>query len=267
MHYRGTSTFLFIFFLCIWRICKRNHIRKEIWVTFSLRENVLNFDYIKKLNKINPITLLNYFLRVATCLHELSIQLLLFNVCIPWIEYTYFSPKCTFFRISSFFIFKNIHINVTNSLSLSIKMTNWLASNKPWGQIKVLVVAGARVSLQSLTWRSDTETPLDHFFLHLIQFPLHLRFLCWFQFHFPVVSKSKQQPASLFHHSWVDVELTNEVKADKTRKMSVSLTVMTFNLLEDQPEDGPNSWDKRKDLCVTVITSYSPMIICTQQGM
>ncbi|KAL2454139.1 DNAse I-like superfamily protein [Abeliophyllum distichum] len=49
--------------------------------------------------------------------------------------------------------------------------------------------------------------------------------------------------------------------------MSVSLTVMTFNLLEDQPEDSPNSWDKRKDLCVTVITSYSPMIFCTQQGV
>ncbi|KAG8367594.1 hypothetical protein BUALT_Bualt16G0088600 [Buddleja alternifolia] len=49
--------------------------------------------------------------------------------------------------------------------------------------------------------------------------------------------------------------------------MSVSLTIMTFNLLEDQPEDSPNSWDKRKDLCVTVITSYSPIIICTQQGV
>ncbi|KAK6151582.1 hypothetical protein DH2020_014217 [Rehmannia glutinosa] len=49
--------------------------------------------------------------------------------------------------------------------------------------------------------------------------------------------------------------------------MSVSLTVMTFNLLEDQAEDSPNSWEKRKDLCVTVITSYSPMILCTQQGV
>lgn len=49
--------------------------------------------------------------------------------------------------------------------------------------------------------------------------------------------------------------------------MSVSLTVMTFNLLEDQAEDSPNSWDKRKDLCVTVITSYSPIILCTQQGL
>lgn len=48
--------------------------------------------------------------------------------------------------------------------------------------------------------------------------------------------------------------------------MSVSLTVLTFNLLEDQPEDGQNCWEKRKDLCVSVITSYSPMILCTQQG-
>ncbi|KAI3811323.1 hypothetical protein L1987_21044 [Smallanthus sonchifolius] len=49
--------------------------------------------------------------------------------------------------------------------------------------------------------------------------------------------------------------------------MSVSFTVMTFNLLEDQPEDGPNCWEKRKDLCVSVITSYSPIILCTQQGV
>ncbi|KAD3068001.1 hypothetical protein E3N88_35881 [Mikania micrantha] len=49
--------------------------------------------------------------------------------------------------------------------------------------------------------------------------------------------------------------------------MSVSLTVMTFNLFEDQPEDGPNCWEKRKDLCVSVITSYSPNILCTQQGV
>ncbi|KAJ4832613.1 hypothetical protein Tsubulata_027167 [Turnera subulata] len=49
--------------------------------------------------------------------------------------------------------------------------------------------------------------------------------------------------------------------------MSVSLTVMTFNLLEDQLEDSPNSWEKRKDLCISVITSYSPLILCTQQGV
>lgn len=49
--------------------------------------------------------------------------------------------------------------------------------------------------------------------------------------------------------------------------MSVSLTVMTFNLHEDQPEDSPNSWEKRRDLCISVITSYSPMILCTQQGV
>lgn len=49
--------------------------------------------------------------------------------------------------------------------------------------------------------------------------------------------------------------------------MSVSLTVMTFNLLEDQAEDSPYSWEKRKDICISVITSYSPMILCTQQGV
>lgn len=50
-------------------------------------------------------------------------------------------------------------------------------------------------------------------------------------------------------------------------KMSVSLTVMTFNLHDDQPEGSPNSWEKRRDLCISVITSYSPMILCTQQGL
>ncbi|GAB2289103.1 hypothetical protein Dimus_023405 [Dionaea muscipula] len=49
--------------------------------------------------------------------------------------------------------------------------------------------------------------------------------------------------------------------------MSVFITVMTFNLFDDQPKDGPNSWDKRKDLCISVITSYSPIILCTQQGV
>ncbi|KAK8496099.1 hypothetical protein V6N12_046668 [Hibiscus sabdariffa] len=49
--------------------------------------------------------------------------------------------------------------------------------------------------------------------------------------------------------------------------MSASLTVMTFNLHEDQPEDSPNSWEKRRDLCISVITSYSPIILCTQQGV
>ncbi|EEF32977.1 hypothetical protein RCOM_0623210 [Ricinus communis] len=49
--------------------------------------------------------------------------------------------------------------------------------------------------------------------------------------------------------------------------MSVSLTVMTFNLYDDQPQDSPNSWETRRDLCISVITSYSPMILCTQQGV
>jgi hypothetical protein len=48
--------------------------------------------------------------------------------------------------------------------------------------------------------------------------------------------------------------------------MSVSLTVMTFNLHDDEPQDSPNSWEKRRDICISVITSYSPIILCTQQG-
>ncbi|KAL8151628.1 hypothetical protein V2J09_021436 [Rumex salicifolius] len=49
--------------------------------------------------------------------------------------------------------------------------------------------------------------------------------------------------------------------------MSVSVTVMTFNLHDDQTVDSANSWEKRKDLCISVITSYSPLILCTQQGV
>ena len=48
--------------------------------------------------------------------------------------------------------------------------------------------------------------------------------------------------------------------------MSVTLTVMTFNLHDDQPPESSNSWEKRRDLCISVLTSYSPAILCTQQG-
>ncbi|VAH03746.1 unnamed protein product [Triticum turgidum subsp. durum] len=48
---------------------------------------------------------------------------------------------------------------------------------------------------------------------------------------------------------------------------SLSITVMTLNLHEgNQPSESPNSWEKRRDICVSVITSYSPTILCTQQG-
>ncbi|PIA52958.1 hypothetical protein AQUCO_01000664v1 [Aquilegia coerulea] len=50
--------------------------------------------------------------------------------------------------------------------------------------------------------------------------------------------------------------------------MSISLTVLTLNLHEQQQQqDSPYSWDKRRDLCISVITSYSPIILCTQQGV
>ncbi|KAM0933848.1 putative endonuclease/exonuclease/phosphatase [Dioscorea sansibarensis] len=49
---------------------------------------------------------------------------------------------------------------------------------------------------------------------------------------------------------------------------SVSITVMSLNLHEGEQESGsPNSWEKRRDLCLSVITSYSPTILCTQQGL
>ncbi|KAL6624749.1 hypothetical protein ACP70R_032070 [Stipagrostis hirtigluma subsp. patula] len=49
---------------------------------------------------------------------------------------------------------------------------------------------------------------------------------------------------------------------------SLSITVMTLNLHEgEQPSESPNSWEKRRDICVSVITSYSPTILCTQQAL
>ncbi|KQK21506.1 hypothetical protein BRADI_1g61210v3 [Brachypodium distachyon] len=48
---------------------------------------------------------------------------------------------------------------------------------------------------------------------------------------------------------------------------SPSITVMTLNLQEgDQPSGSPNCWENRRDICVSVITSYCPAILCTQQG-
>ncbi|CAN6342522.1 unnamed protein product [Urochloa humidicola] len=49
---------------------------------------------------------------------------------------------------------------------------------------------------------------------------------------------------------------------------SLSVTVMTLNLHEgEQPSESPHTWEKRRDICVSVITSYSPTILCTQQGL
>jgi hypothetical protein len=48
----------------------------------------------------------------------------------------------------------------------------------------------------------------------------------------------------------------------------VSITVMSLNLHEgDQARDSPNGWDRRKEICISVITNYSPTILCTQQGL
>lgn len=49
--------------------------------------------------------------------------------------------------------------------------------------------------------------------------------------------------------------------------MSVSLTVMTLNLHGDKSADGPNSWERRKDICIAIITKYFPTILCTQEGL
>lgn len=77
----------------------------------------------------------------------------------------------------------------------------------------------------------------------------------------------ERDPLFLFVYYLQSQKHQREIKKRKeTRTMSVSLSVMTFNLHDDQPEESPNSWEKRKDLCLSVITSYSPVILCTQQG-
>lgn len=122
-----------------------------------------------------------------------------------------------------------------------------------------------------LTCLPDTGPydPLTMLVPTLIRFPLW--FLCWFQVSMPRKDNPHQLLQLFFFFSFllwlIGFRAKNEVRVQQRGKMSVSLTVMTFNLLEDLPDDSPNSWEKRKDLCVTVITSYSPMILCTQQGV
>lgn len=77
----------------------------------------------------------------------------------------------------------------------------------------------------------------------------------------------KERPLFFIRLLFTKPAKNNGEKIEETRRMSVSLSVMTFNLHDDQPEESPNSWDKRKDLCLSVITSYSPIILCTQQGV
>lgn len=119
--------------------------------------------------------------------------------------------------------------------------------------------------------QNDMSQNFSGFTHLLIPIPPYLRaFLLGFLTHLRIPSFAKRKVPlhlALFSSSIRGFFYILHGKGNKElRKMSVSLTVMTFNLLEDQVEGSPNSWDKRKDLCVTVITSYSPMILCTQQG-
>lgn len=54
--------------------------------------------------------------------------------------------------------------------------------------------------------------------------------------------------------------------------MSISVTVLSLNLGDEDEDDdddstGPYCWAKRRDLCLSVVASYSPVILCTQQGV
>ncbi|KAL2610974.1 hypothetical protein R1flu_022666, partial [Riccia fluitans] len=47
----------------------------------------------------------------------------------------------------------------------------------------------------------------------------------------------------------------------------MSLTIMTFNLHRERTTDGPNSWEHRKDICANIIKKFSPLLVCTQEGL
>ena len=51
--------------------------------------------------------------------------------------------------------------------------------------------------------------------------------------------------------------------------MSISLTVMTFNLHRDSPTVGPSSrpWESRKSMCAELVSKHKPVILCTQEGI
>eukprot|EP00897_Mesotaenium_endlicherianum_P003833 jgi/Mesen1/3478/ME000195S02627 len=45
----------------------------------------------------------------------------------------------------------------------------------------------------------------------------------------------------------------------------LALTVMTLDLSCKAPETGENSWFERKDLCVDIVRSYKPTVLCTKR--
>ena len=45
------------------------------------------------------------------------------------------------------------------------------------------------------------------------------------------------------------------------------LRLMTFNLRFDNPDDGPNAWEFRKELVVEVILKHRPDLLGTQEGL
>lgn len=53
------------------------------------------------------------------------------------------------------------------------------------------------------------------------------------------------------------------IEFDKTK----DLKVMTFNIRRDNPKDGENNWQYRRDAIVTMITDVKPDIICMQEVM
>lgn len=45
------------------------------------------------------------------------------------------------------------------------------------------------------------------------------------------------------------------------------LSIMSFNLRYDEPEDGENQWDNRKEACVQMIKEQTPSIVGIQEGL
>lgn len=55
--------------------------------------------------------------------------------------------------------------------------------------------------------------------------------------------------------------------ANKTAPLSDGIQVMTYNIRYDNPDDGINSWDKRKERLSNLIEFYSPAILGIQEGL
>lgn len=56
-------------------------------------------------------------------------------------------------------------------------------------------------------------------------------------------------------------------KAAQTEVLPDTLSIMSFNIRYDNPEDGENSWQNRKEACVRMIRTIKPDVFGIQEGL